>query len=253
MKKVFITGSTVGLGQLTAQALLERGGYEVTLHARNNERAKVALKNNPTASHVVIGDLSDPTELKSIAKQVNELGTFDTIIHNAGISSINSKQTLAVNVIAPYVLTVLINRPKRLIFVSSGMHRGAKLDLETLQNTLDYSGSKLALLLLMKYVAKLWPSVITNAVDPGWVPTRMGGPNATDNLQLGFQSQLWLATSDDNQAQKSGNYYYHGSLSRYDERIDKAQLQQDLVTKLTTLTGIKLDSTNFNSDSTRTV
>lgn len=134
--KIFITGSSTGLGALTAKSLLAKGN-DVVLHARNEKRAEDALKFNPQASDVVIGDLSKFEDIKSIAHQVNKLGPFDVIIHNAGVYTNDSSQTLAVNVVAPYMLTNLINLPKRLIYISSGMHVGSRLDVNKL-NDLDY-------------------------------------------------------------------------------------------------------------------
>ena len=68
----------------------------------------------------------------------------------------------------------------------------------------------------------------------------MGGSAANDDLEQGYQSQVWLAASNDTQARKSGNYYYHGCLSRYDERVDNQLMQQQLMHKLATLATVEL-------------
>jgi len=236
--KIFITGSSTGLGALTAKSLLAKGN-DVVLHARNEKRAEDALKFNPQASAVGIGDLSKVEDVKSIAQQVDKLGPFDVIIHNAGVYTNDSSQTLAVNVVAPYMLTNLINLPKRLIYISSGMHVGSRLDVNKLDD-LDYSGSKLAVLLIAKAVERKHPEVIVNSIDPGWVPTRMGGSGANDSLEGGYQGQVWLASGDDKQAVTSGNYYYHSKLSQYDERVDNTEFQNQLVDKLAQITGTKM-------------
>lgn len=240
MTKIFITGSSTGLGALTAKALIADGN-EVYIHARNQERAQDALKANPAASGVVIGDLSTLDGIKTVAKQVNAHGRFDVVIHNAGVDSTDSKLTARVNVEAPYMLTALIQRPQRLIYVDSGMHIGAPLDIEHLERNLSYSSSKMALMTLVEYLADQWPDVKVNAVDPGWVPTRMGGPAANDDLRGGYTSQVWLATSNDEQALQSGNCYYHLKLEKYDQRANNKELQHKLVQKLAELTQIKLD------------
>lgn len=236
--KIFITGSSTGLGALTAKRLLAQG-HEVVLHARNAQRARAALEFNPQASHVVIGDLADVDAVKKIAKQVNQLGPFDVIIHNAGVYTNDRAQTVAVNLVAPYLLTNLITLPKRLIYVSSGMHVGATIDLLTLEK-LTYSGSKLAVLMLAKAVAQKHPEVIVNSVDPGWVPTRMGGAGADDNLVDGYGSQFWLASGQDQVALTSGNYYYHRQLAKYDKRVDDLNQRKQLIETLVRQTGVKL-------------
>jgi len=236
--KIFITGSSTGLGALTAKRLLAQG-HEVVLHARNAQRAQAALEFNPQASHVVIGDLADADAVKTIAKQVNQLGPFDAIIHNAGVYTNDHAQTLAVNLVAPYLLTNLVTLPKRLIYVSSGMHVGATIDLLTLKK-LNYSASKLAILMLAKAVAQNHPEVIVNSVDPGWVPTRMGGAGADDNLADGYGSQVWLASGQDQAALTSGQYYYHRQLAKYDERVDDLNQRKQLIETLAHQTGVKL-------------
>ena len=108
------------------------------------------------------------------------------------------------NVLAPYLLTALINRPARLIYLSSGMHTSGRAALDDLDwndrpwdGVQAYCDSKLLVTTLAAAVARYWPDVRSNAVDPGWVPTRMGGPHATDDLALGHDTQVWLATSDE--------------------------------------------------------
>ena len=85
MARVFITGSVDGLGQLAANALVHKG-HSVVLHARNRERSRYGLAMVPGAEAVLTGDLSSIEETKNLADQVNALGQFDAIIHNAGVS-----------------------------------------------------------------------------------------------------------------------------------------------------------------------
>lgn len=139
MAKILITGSTTGLGLLTAKALVAAGN-QVVLHARNQARATAVKRELPQATAVVIGDLASPAAVIDLAKQLNDLGPFDTIIHNAGVYTQDSQLTLQVNVLAPYVLTALVQPPKRVIYVSSGMHVGSQLDLAHLTTETDYSG-----------------------------------------------------------------------------------------------------------------
>jgi len=126
----------------------------------------------------VVGDLSDPEETRDVAGQVNRLGQMDAVIHNAGV--VGGSQVLPVNVVAPYLLTALIHRPKRLVYLTSGMHRGGRAGLTGVdwsghRATGSYSDSKLFVTTLAAAVARIWTDVFSNAVDPGWVPTKMGG------------------------------------------------------------------------------
>lgn len=236
MTKIFITGSTDGLGFLTAKRLINEGN-EVVLHARNQQRAEEVMLKLPQAKHVVVGDLGSQTEVKNLAKQINELGPFDTIIHNAGVDTRNQELTFQVNVVAPYLLTSLVKKPKRLIYISSGMHYGSRLNLQNLSN-LDYSSSKLQVLLFAKLLTHLWADVTTTIVDPGWVPTKMGGSAANDDLTLGYTTQVWLATLDDTGI--SGTYYHHMKPDRYDSRVDDQAIQNEFLIALEKITGIKL-------------
>ena len=172
MAKIFITGSSDGLGLLAAKELVAQD-HEVFIHARNEQRAKDLKAELPNASAVLIADLANMDEVKQLANEVNSFGRFDAIIHNAGISS---GELFDVNVLAPYVLTAEIETPNRLIYLSSSMHKsGRMLKNKAEIPNISYSDSKFLLTLLMNYVAKIYPETYVNAVDPGWVPTKMGG------------------------------------------------------------------------------
>jgi NAD(P)-dependent dehydrogenase (short-subunit alcohol dehydrogenase family) len=85
MARVLITGSADGLGLMAAR-LLSGEGHQVTLHARNEQRAQDARAAVPQAEAVIVGDLSSIAQMRSVAQQANALGTFDAVIHNAGPS-----------------------------------------------------------------------------------------------------------------------------------------------------------------------
>lgn len=240
MARIFITGSADGLGQLAATLLLEQG-HKVVLHARNEKRANDAIKKNQEAENFVTGDLSNIEETKNVALQVNALGTFDAVIHNAGVYQTSSKQILSVNILAPYILTCLIQKPKRLIYLSSGMHMQGKAKLESFKidvNRINYSDSKLHMMMLCKAVARKWSDVYANAVDPGWVPTKMGGRGAPDDLQKGYETQVWLAVSDDEKAKVSGRYFFHQKERRYNPEADNLQLQERFLNLCREITGV---------------
>jgi len=211
MARIFITGSSDGLGRMAANLLLNQG-HEVVLHARNAERGRQALEKAPGAKKVLIADLSSIEETKQLAAEVNATGRFDAIIHNAGVYEVPNKLIFAVNTLAPYILTCLIQRPERLIYLSSGMHLQGDPRLKDLSHDTGrdgYSDSKLHIVILSMAVARKWEGVYSNAVNPGWVPTKIGGRSAPDNLEKGAETQVWLAVSNDIEAKVSGRYFYH--------------------------------------------
>jgi NAD(P)-dependent dehydrogenase (short-subunit alcohol dehydrogenase family) len=240
MARIFITGSADGLGLLAAKALIAKG-HQVVLHARNDIRAQEVLAKVPEAETVLIADLSSIEETKQLAAKVNASGLFDAIIHNAAVYNASGKEIFAVNTIAPYILTCLIQKPKRLIYLSSDMHQGGKSKLNNFKTDLDritYSDSKLHVLMLCKAVARKWPDVYANALNPGWVPTKMGGPGAPDGLEGGYQTQVWLAVSNDEKAKVSGRYFFHLKETRFNSEADDLQLQEQFLTLCKEITGV---------------
>jgi len=239
MARIFITGSADGLGLLAAKKLTEQG-HQVVLHARHAARATHALTKLPVAETVLIADLSSIEETKKLAAEVNALGRFDAIIHNAGVYEVSAGRTVdgmpmifAVNSLAPYILTSLIQRPQRLIYLSSGMHLQGHLNLDELNPDLlrttrfpSYSDSKAQVLLLSNAVGRKWPAVYSNAVDPGWVPTKMGGAAAPDDLMKGAETQVWLATSQDPSALVSARYFHHKKERPFLKETDDSVLQE---------------------------
>jgi NAD(P)-dependent dehydrogenase (short-subunit alcohol dehydrogenase family) len=240
MARIFITGSTDGLGELAAKSLIERG-HKVVLHARNEERKRDALIKAPGAETILIGDLSSIEETMNLAEEVNGLGNFDVVIHNAGVYQTSAKDIFSVNTLAPYILTCLIKKPNRLIYLSSGMHSHGHSKLESFKSDISritYSDSKLHVLLLSKAVARRWTNVYSNAVDPGWVPTKMGGAGAPDNLQKGFETQVWLAASSDAKAKVTGRYFYHLKERNCNPEAEDVELQDKFLNICKEITGI---------------
>jgi NAD(P)-dependent dehydrogenase (short-subunit alcohol dehydrogenase family) len=242
MARVFITGSADGLGRLAAQTLLE-GGHEVVVHARNDDRLTAVGDLVDRGAAAVVGDLADLDETRSIAHEVNGLGRMDAVIHNAGVYT--GPHMLAVNVVGPYLLTALIDRPQRLVYLSSGMHRSGRPSLTDMDwggrsTTGSYSDSKLFVTTLAAAVARVWPDVLSNAVDPGWVPTRMGGRGAPDDLRLGHLTQEWLATSEDPNARTSGGYWHHQRRIEPHPAVHDRQFQDQLLNDLASFTATRL-------------
>ncbi|KAF1350477.1 NAD(P)-binding protein [Lizonia empirigonia] len=214
MVHILITGSSGGLGSIVAQKLISRGHSVET---------------------VVTGDLSDMASTKAMAKQIKDLGSFDCIIHNAGLYQGGFRKTsdgipalAAVNTLAPYILTALVNKPKRLIFLSSEMHQSGSADLsdplwtkgETgFSDTAAYCASKLHNILFAKAFAKRWPDVQSNALDPGW----RRGCGSGDS------------------AKKSGQYFRPGKkLGSPQKATEDEKLQDRLLEACGEFSGVKL-------------
>jgi NAD(P)-dependent dehydrogenase (short-subunit alcohol dehydrogenase family) len=237
-----------------AARLLVEGGHRVTLHARNAGRAEDTRRTLPQADAVVVGDLSSIDQMRSVAEQVNTLGRHDAVIHNAGVGYREPRRVetvdglshiFAINVLAPYLLTALISRPGRLVFLSSGMHTGGDAGLDDPQwaargwrGAQAYSDSKLFDVVLAFAVARRWPDVLSNALEPGWVPTKMGGAGAPDDLSLAPVTQVWLAVSDDPAARVTGQYFYHQKPRRVNAAARRTDLQDELLAYCADLTRV---------------
>ena len=254
MTRVLITGSAQGLGRAAAAQLLA-DGHQVVIHARNHERAATLSDLAGHGTSIVVGDLASQGETRDVAEQVNQLGRMDAIIHNAGVYGDIPRQPtpeghprlLAVNTLAPYLLTGLIQTPERLIYLTSDMHVGGDDSLHDLDwttrtwdGTQAYRDSKLFITALALAIAHRWPSVISHAVDPGWVPTRMGGPSASGDLEQGHLTQTWLATSDDPAARRSGEVWHHRQPTTTAAAARSTDFQDRLLDQLADLTGYDL-------------
>jgi NAD(P)-dependent dehydrogenase (short-subunit alcohol dehydrogenase family) len=255
MARVLITGSSEGLGLLAGEILVQEG-HEVTLHARNDQRAADAKTSLPEAAHVLVGDVSSIAGMTSVAAQANETGRYNAVIHNVGVgyreparrvTADGLSHVFAINVLAPYMLTALMAPPDRLVYLSSGLHRGGDPNLSDLQwekrpwNGLQaYSDSKLFDIVLAFAVARRWASVLSNALEPGWVPTKMGGPGAPDDLDQGSITQAWLAVSDDEAAKVSGEYFYHQRLRECSAAARDVDVQEGLLAACASICGTEL-------------
>jgi len=255
MARVFITGSSDGLGRMAAQLLVEQG-HTVVLHARSQQRGQEALAAVPHAETVVVGDLTSIEQTRSVAEQVNVLGSFDAVIHNAAIGYREPRRVVtedglphvfAVNTLAPYILTALIHRPGRLVYLSSGLHQSGDASLKDLawehrpwRGQQAYSDTKLHDVLLAFGIARRWPDVFSNALEPGWVATKMGGAGAPDDLDAGHRTQAWLAVSDDPSAKVTGEYFYHMRLRAPNPASRDEARQEELFDACARFSGVVL-------------
>jgi NAD(P)-dependent dehydrogenase (short-subunit alcohol dehydrogenase family) len=254
MSRIFITGSSTGLG-LMAGELLASQGHEVVLHARNAARAEAARRALPEAEAIVEGDLGSIAGAKAVAARVNDLGRFDAVIHNAAVGYRENHHltgdglphVFAINTLSAYILTALIERPGRLVYLSSGMHHHADANLDDIlwtrrrwNGSTAYAESKLHDTILAFAIARGWPGVRSNALEPGWVPTKMGGAGAPDDMSQAHLTQAWLAASDESEAMVSGRYFYHLRRLAPNPQADDPALQDRLIAICAELSGVSL-------------
>ena len=254
MARIFVTGSTDGLGRAAAQSLIDNG-HQVVLHSRSSERSSAFGELAAHSAGIVIGDLRSAAETRSIAEQVNAIGRMDAVIHNAGIYREGSRDPtpeghasiLAVNTLAPYILTALIERPDRLVYLSSSLHRGGEGSLQDIDWTKRrwdtgraYAESRLHAAALAFALARRWPEVLSNSVDPGWVRTKMGGPGAPVDIDTGQRTQTWLAVSNERLAMVSGRYWHDLRQEQPASEATDIAFQDGLIAQLRQLTGVTL-------------
>ena len=253
MVSVLVTGSADGIGRETAATLVAQG-HRVVLHARDEQRAGDALAAVPGAAGVLVGDLASIERTRELAAAAAE--AFDVVIHNAGLGGGLPERTVTedglellfqVNVLAPYLLTALMPRPRRLVYLTSGLESQGVADLDDLQHERGpwrgmqaYSDSKLLDVVLAFAVARRWPDVLSNAVDPGWIKTKLGGPAATDELPIGAATQVWLATADEPAATVTGRYFKWREELRANPAAYDVDVQEGLLAACAKITGVTL-------------
>ncbi|MEU5099333.1 SDR family NAD(P)-dependent oxidoreductase [Streptomyces sp. NPDC020996] len=241
MSGILVTGSADGLGRAAADTLLS-AGHDVVVHARNQERAASLDGLVGRGARIVVGDFTERAAVRRVAAELNDAGPLDAVIHNAGVWS--GPAVVPVNIVAPYLLTALLRGPRRLVYLSSGSHFSGRASLAGVdwlgRSAGSYADSKLFVTTLAAAVARLRPDVLSNAVDPGWVPTRMGGPSAPDDLELGHRTQEWLVSSDDPAALTSGGYWYHQHRQRPHRAVHDEAFQDLLLRTLAEETGTTL-------------
>ena len=255
MARIFITGSSQGIGTECGRQLVALG-HEVVLHGRDEARSAAALSAVPDAAAAVSGDLASFAGTRAVAEQANALGPFDAVIHNAGIGGGVPERTVTedglelifqVNAVAPYMLTCLMPVAPRMIYLTSGLEERGRWHPDDLQWTRRawngmqaYSDSKLHVSMLSFELAERHPEAAINVVDPGWIQTRMGGPEAWDPVDLGAETQVWLATSELEAATASGRYLKRRGTLAPNPTVLDGHARRELITELERLTGLTL-------------
>jgi NAD(P)-dependent dehydrogenase (short-subunit alcohol dehydrogenase family) len=254
MSRIFISGSSTGLGLMAADLLVGKG-HSVVLHARNAKRAEEAYQELPRAEAIMVGDIETIAGAKDLAAQVNALGRFDAVIHNAAVgyreghrvTADGLPHVFAINTLSAYILTALIERPKRLVYLSSGMHHHADANLDDIlwkerrwNGSTAYAESKLHDTILAFAIARRWPDVFSNSLEPGWVPTKMGGSGAPDDMDQAHLTQAWLAAGDDPEAEVTGQYFYHLKRRKPNPQSQDVALQDGLIAICSEISGVAL-------------
>lgn len=252
MTRIFITGSSDGIGQAAAK-LLSQQGHSVVLHARNADRAASAHKAIPNAEAVLIGDLSSISETKKLADDANRLGTFDTVIHNAGIGygGTSSRETtkdgisavFAVNTLAPYILACCMKRPEeRMLFMSSDSHYGGDESLRGATTSHSYGNSKLHDVMLANAFARRWKEIQVVSMHPGWVRTKMGGGMAPGGLDSPAKALAQWATGSGSLAKvKSGSFVTTSGETTAHGGASNQSKQEELMHICRDVSGVSID------------
>jgi len=254
MSRIFISGSSTGLGLMAGELLINQG-HQVVLHARNAARAADAKRALPSAEAIVEGELDTIAGAKAVAARVNDLGRFDAVIHNAAVgyreghhlTADGLPHVFAINTLSAYILTALVERPHRLVYLSSGMHHHADANLDDIlwtkrrwNGSNAYAESKLHDAMLAFAVARRWPDVLSNSLEPGWVPTKMGGVSAPDDMDQAHLTQAWLAAGDEPQVKVTGRYFYHLCPLAPNPQANNSTLQDRLIAICAELSGVPL-------------
>jgi len=242
MARIFITGSSDGLGSRAANALVQRG-HKVTVHGRNTQRASDAQKACPGAEGALTADLSSTEATKTLAKELNAKGPWDAIIHNAGVMGVPSSSKgpeglptlFATNTLAPYMLTCLVKPPKRLVFLSSQLHQGGDSSLREIQRC-GYGDSKLHNTMMAFAFASKLEGVEVSSLDPGWVQTKMGGAGASDDINAAVDTYVMLAEG----GVESGKHWYHCKERSYQKHAASEEKQEKLLSELEGISGVSV-------------
>jgi NAD(P)-dependent dehydrogenase (short-subunit alcohol dehydrogenase family) len=259
MARILITGSTDGFGLEAARQLVQRN-HTVYLHARSQERADDAKAKCPGAAGVLIADLTSVRETRKLAEEANAIGTFDAVILNAGLLYGPFRKTpdtgvpamVFVNVLAPYILSCLLKKPKRLVFIASILHREANTSVKDIfwfkrgekefQDFPAYCDSKLHVMLLAKAVARRFNGTSVTAVHPGYVATKLGGQGATDKLEDGVETYVMLAEGDYDQSLTGVYFEPKKKIGEPLEVTGDENLQEVVVKACEEVTGLKLET-----------
>ena len=241
MKRVLITGSTDGVGRSTAEALID-DGHHVVAHARTTARLSAVQHLIDRGAETIVGDLGELDEVRDLVEQANSLGPFDAVIHNAGVFR---GAVLPVNVTAPYLMTAGIERPGRLIYLSSSMHRGGRPDL----SGVDWAGNRDDPLVLGLEAVRHHPDG-RRRTDPAGRHGARGRPRLGAHPdgrsrrerqpRAGARHPGLARDHADPEALVSGRYWHHQRTEETHPAVHDEGFQDELLSSLSEQTGVAL-------------
>ena len=213
MTTTLITGANKGLGYETARRLLGQG-HDVWMGARDEARGRAAAEE--LGGRFVLLDVTDDASVTAAVETVGAAGGLDVLINNAGIPAVRGLHGVAdttaedlrgvfdVNVfgvlrVTQAFLPLLERSPAPVIVnVSSGMGSMTLTSdparVESQLVNLAYSPSKAALNMLTSQLARAYPHVRVNAVDPGYTATDFNGRRGTQTVEEGTDAIVAMAT-----------------------------------------------------------
>lgn len=253
MSRIFVTGSSDGIGQAGAKLLADQG-HKVFLHARSESRAKEAQAAVPNASGVLVGDISTIAGAKALAAEAMKAGPWDAVIHNAGLgpgapdrkTEDGFQSTFAVNSLAPYILTCMMDKPKRLLYLTSGLHYSGSDDFKDItwnerrwSSGQAYNDSKLHDVMLANFVARQWSDVQSCSMDPGWIATKMGGRSAPGKVSTPGQAIFEYALGQSSVVgDKTGAYFTPQGANSPQKAASDTKKQDEFVKICEELSGV---------------
>ena len=211
MATICITGSTDGIGLAAARRLLGQG-HRVLVHARSEPRGRPVVQALDGDAELVTGDLASLRSVRELADQLRAHAPLHVLAHNAGVwvrgatprTTVDGfETTFAVNVLAPHLLTALLQDvlTDRLLWLGSGMAGSGRPDPAALGRETDprqaYADSKACDVALAIAWGRRLPQVASAAVDPGWVRTKLASAGAPGRVEDGADTLAWCATEAD--------------------------------------------------------
>ncbi|MEV0675334.1 SDR family NAD(P)-dependent oxidoreductase [Actinosynnema sp. NPDC050436] len=213
MTSALITGGNRGLGRRTAEVLAARGWLVLVGHRREHAADEVVsgLRERGWRAEGVLLDVTDPASVASAEQSVAaRTAGLHAVVNNAGVYPADDggldgvtaqvcSSTLATNCVGPLLVVqafrslLRASGSGRVVNVSSAEARADRAD--GTHSAYRMSKAALDVLTANLAVALHRDDILVNSVDPGWIPTDMGGPDAPDDLDTAAELVAWAASA----------------------------------------------------------